>query len=145
MFACDTSDNPILRVLWNKKDTNYISAFSLEDNSIITVDLRRKSDRAAYFSGHQSYVSSLCWSPYSPYSMYSCDVKGNVHLPQYYFTVQCLSWSINGGEHEQPQSYTSNPCFTNIANIHSVHPHPRESVAAVITGNKVMIEPVQQN
>ena len=87
MFACDTSDNPILRVLWNKKDTDYISALSLEDNSIITVDLRRKSDRAAYFSGHQSYVSSLCWSPYSPYSMYSCDVKGNVHLPQYYFKV----------------------------------------------------------
>ena len=81
MLAGDTSDNPILRVLWNKEDNDYISAFSLEDKSVITVDLRGHLERVAYFNGHESYVSSFCWSPYSTYSMFSCDVMGNVHLP----------------------------------------------------------------
>lgn len=78
--ALSTGGNPTIRIQWNRLNTNYLAAMSLEDNAIIALDVRKPFHNSMYFKSHKSHINSFCWSPYSSNSMYSCDVSGEVLL-----------------------------------------------------------------
>ncbi|KAH3766356.1 WD40 repeat protein [Pelomyxa schiedti] len=56
---------PLLRLCWNKRDTNYMATFSLDSNKVVILDIRVPSVAAAELKGHSSTVNSISWAPHS--------------------------------------------------------------------------------
>lgn len=71
-------ENPLLRVMWNPNDNNYIAAFAVEDSHVFALDVRYLFNDTMVFKEHSSYVNMIRWSPYYSNSIFSCDVSGTV-------------------------------------------------------------------
>jgi WD repeat-containing protein 68 len=56
---------PLLRVAWNKLNTNVIAAIALDTVGVITFDIRRPSVALKELSHNDSCINSICWSPHT--------------------------------------------------------------------------------
>eukprot|EP00754_Rhynchopus_humris_P018736 Rhum_TRINITY_DN14613_c36_g1::Rhum_TRINITY_DN14613_c36_g1_i1::g.109208::m.109208/K11805/WDR68, HAN11; WD repeat-containing protein 68 len=62
----ETADcSPLLRVVWNRRDTNYLATVKLDSSEIIILDVRRPSVPVKMLSHYQSPVNSIGWAPHS--------------------------------------------------------------------------------
>lgn len=56
---------PLLRVGWNKHDSNYLSTFMLEYNGVVILDIRQPSAPICELMGHHGPINSTAWAPHS--------------------------------------------------------------------------------
>lgn len=64
LFDRDT-DDPFIRVAWNKTDPNQIAMISLYSSNIFIFDIRNTYTGLKELSYHQDRVNNLSWSPVS--------------------------------------------------------------------------------
>lgn len=57
--------SPLLRICWNKQDSNYLATFMLDGHKVVVLDIRVPSVPAAELRGHQTSVNSMTWAPHS--------------------------------------------------------------------------------
>jgi WD repeat-containing protein 68 len=60
-----TPTAPLLRVAWNKLNTNIIAAIALDSVGVITFDIRRPSTALKELVHNDSCINSICWSPHT--------------------------------------------------------------------------------
>eukprot|EP01105_Mastigella_eilhardi_P002557 TRINITY_DN1319_c0_g3_i1.p1 TRINITY_DN1319_c0_g3~~TRINITY_DN1319_c0_g3_i1.p1 ORF type:complete len:349 (+),score=97.67 TRINITY_DN1319_c0_g3_i1:46-1047(+) len=75
---------PLLRLSWNKQDTNYIATFAMNSTKVTILDTRYPATPVAELQGHTGTVNSLSWAPHS-----SC------HLCTGGEDKQALIWDIS--------------------------------------------------
>ncbi|OAF68297.1 hypothetical protein A3Q56_03962 [Intoshia linei] len=63
---------PLLRIYWNRFDSNYIATFSVASNEAILIDTRMTRRPIAELTNHQSCINGLAWAPRS--NNYLCSV-----------------------------------------------------------------------
>ena len=63
-------NQPLMRVEWNKIDSNVMSTFLMGSNQAILMDLRRPLMPLHVLKGHSKNVNSISWSPHC--SNYIC-------------------------------------------------------------------------
>jgi len=56
---------PMLRLAWNKIDTNYIACAAQDQSKVTIVDIRVPSMPVAELAAHSSPVNSVAWAPHS--------------------------------------------------------------------------------
>lgn len=56
---------PLLRLMWNRHDTNYLATFMMDQNGIMILDIRNPSVPVAELNGHTGPVNSIAWAPHS--------------------------------------------------------------------------------
>lgn len=62
----ETSDlTPLLRLAWNKQDTNYLATMMQDSNKAIIIDVRMPSMPAAELQGHNACLNAIAWAPHS--------------------------------------------------------------------------------
>jgi len=75
---------PLLRLMWNPNDANYIATILMDSNDVIIIDQRQNNVPLIELKGHDSAVNALYWSPHS--SKHICTVGDD---------CQTLIWDIN--------------------------------------------------
>eukprot|EP01059_Diplonema_ambulator_P035775 TRINITY_DN8580_c0_g1_i2.p1 TRINITY_DN8580_c0_g1~~TRINITY_DN8580_c0_g1_i2.p1 ORF type:complete len:372 (+),score=78.76 TRINITY_DN8580_c0_g1_i2:35-1117(+) len=55
---------PLLRIVWNKQDPNYLATIKVDGNEIIVLDVRVPSVPVTILN-HNAPVNSVCWAPHS--------------------------------------------------------------------------------
>eukprot|EP00126_Sphaerothecum_destruens_P007635 Sdes_comp19925_c0_seq4m12363 len=75
---------PLLRLCWNKQDSNYISTIGLDGCKTIILDIRVPSVPVAELGGHHAPVNSMAWAPHS--SCHICTAADD---------SQALIWDIS--------------------------------------------------
>jgi WD repeat-containing protein 68 len=56
---------PLLRLAWNKQDSNYIATFQSDASSVLILDIRVPAVPVAELSGHSGPLNSIAWAPHS--------------------------------------------------------------------------------
>jgi WD repeat-containing protein 68 len=57
---------PLLRLEWNKLNTNFIATFAADSHNINIVDIRRlPSQPMIELKGHSGFVNAISWAPHS--------------------------------------------------------------------------------
>lgn len=56
---------PLLRVGWNKHDSNYLATFALDSSDVVILDIRRPSSPVCELNGHHAPLNSIAWAPHS--------------------------------------------------------------------------------
>mmetsp|Transcript_22657 Transcript_22657/g.51053 ORF Transcript_22657/g.51053 Transcript_22657/m.51053 type:complete len:338 (-) Transcript_22657:128-1141(-) len=56
---------PLLRLAWNKQDTNYLATFMMDNTSVVILDIRVPSLPVAELQGHEQSVNAIAWAPHS--------------------------------------------------------------------------------
>jgi WD repeat-containing protein 68 len=56
---------PLLRLAWNKHDTNYCATFASENSHTVIIDIRMPAVPVADLSGHVACVNGVVWAPHS--------------------------------------------------------------------------------
>lgn len=61
------SDNnsPLLRLVWNKQDPNYLATLQMDGNQTFIIDIRQPSKPVSTLNNHQACVNALAWAPHS--------------------------------------------------------------------------------
>lgn len=75
---------PLLRVCWNKLDTNYLATIPMDSTKVIILDIRVPSMPVAELDGHMGAVNNCAWAPHSP-----------VHICSVGDDAQALIWDIS--------------------------------------------------
>lgn len=57
--------SPLLRLAWNKINTNHIATIAMDAVGVILIDIRRPSVALAALSNHESCVNHIAWAPHS--------------------------------------------------------------------------------
>jgi len=57
--------SPLLRLAWNKINTNHIATIAMDAIGVILIDIRRPSIALAALSYHDSCVNHVAWAPHS--------------------------------------------------------------------------------
>lgn len=57
--------SPLLRLAWNKSNTNHIATIAMDAPGVNLIDIRRPSVALAALSYHDSCVNSITWAPHS--------------------------------------------------------------------------------
>eukprot|EP01080_Neovahlkampfia_damariscottae_P006391 gene6391-10398_t len=57
--------DPLLRLSWNKQDTNYVATIYQDGSKIIILDIRVPSVPVVELDSHTAPVNSICWAPHS--------------------------------------------------------------------------------
>ena len=57
--------SPLLRLAWNKNNTNHIATIAMDAPGVNLIDIRRPSVALAALSFHDSCVNSIAWAPHS--------------------------------------------------------------------------------
>lgn len=59
---------PLVRIAWNRSNTNYFAAFAMNNNRILILD--RRSPKVPVFTihKHDNYINAVTWAPGIPYS-----------------------------------------------------------------------------
>lgn len=57
---------PLLRLEWNKKDSNVIATFTVDSKRAIILDIRMPSTPVAQLGGHTASINASAWAPHSP-------------------------------------------------------------------------------
>jgi len=55
----------LLRLAWNKQDSNYIATFGQDSPSVVILDIRVPSVPVADLCGHEAGVNAIAWAPHS--------------------------------------------------------------------------------
>eukprot|EP00842_Homolaphlyctis_polyrhiza_P000038 jgi/Hompol1/1034/HPOL_004214-RA len=64
--AVAAASNPgLLRLAWNKQDSNYLATFQQESGSVLILDVRSPAVPATELHGHGASVSCIGWAPHS--------------------------------------------------------------------------------
>lgn len=62
----ETADlTPLLRIMWNKQDPNYIATIHTEANKAIILDIRVPNTPVTELVGHNSVINGISWAPHS--------------------------------------------------------------------------------
>jgi len=56
---------PLLRLVWNKTDPNYLATIMTDSSKAVILDIRVPSIPAAELSGHTACLNALAWAPHS--------------------------------------------------------------------------------
>ncbi|KAL0224654.1 hypothetical protein RCL1_002566 [Eukaryota sp. TZLM3-RCL] len=56
---------PLLRLAWNKTDSNYLATITQDSAKTIILDVRMPALAVGELGGHSSHVNSICWAPHS--------------------------------------------------------------------------------
>jgi WD repeat-containing protein 68 len=56
---------PLLRLAWNRQDSNYLATFALDASKVVVLDIRVPSMPAAELAGHHLPVNAFSWAPHS--------------------------------------------------------------------------------
>lgn len=56
---------PLLRVSWNRLDSNYCATFAAESNQTLIIDIRMPACAVAQLGGHVASVNGAVWAPHS--------------------------------------------------------------------------------
>ena len=75
---------PLLRLAWNKQDTNYLVTMGMDSRDVIVLDVRLPSKPVALLSSHQSSLNAIEWAPHS--SCHVCSAGDD---------SQALIWDIS--------------------------------------------------
>lgn len=57
--------SPLLRIEWNKQDSNYLSAFVADSHRTIILDIRVPGKPVTELGGHTGCVNATAWAPHS--------------------------------------------------------------------------------
>eukprot|EP00442_Polarella_glacialis_P020264 CAMPEP_0115142006 /NCGR_PEP_ID=MMETSP0227-20121206/59892_1 /TAXON_ID=89957 /ORGANISM="Polarella glacialis, Strain CCMP 1383" /LENGTH=243 /DNA_ID=CAMNT_0002550509 /DNA_START=1 /DNA_END=732 /DNA_ORIENTATION=+ len=57
--------SPLLRLAWNKINTNHIATLAMDGVGVNLIDIRRPSVALAALAHHDSCVNSITWAPHS--------------------------------------------------------------------------------
>lgn len=57
--------SPLLRLAWNKINTNHIATMAMDGIGVILIDIRRPSVALTALTQHQSCVNHIAWAPHS--------------------------------------------------------------------------------
>lgn len=79
----DPNRNALLRLAWNKQDSNYLATFATDSVELIILDLRIPCTPVARLNSHRAFINGLAWAPHS-----SC------HLCTASEDRQALIWDI---------------------------------------------------
>ena len=65
----ETKDNqiPLLKLAWNKLDSNYFSIIGMEQNYALILDRRKPLQEICKLNNHKEPVNALAWAPQSQY------------------------------------------------------------------------------
>ena len=63
--ATSTESPPLLRLAWNKQDSNYIATFQVDSASVLILDVRVPAVPVAELSGHVGPINAIGWAPHS--------------------------------------------------------------------------------
>mmetsp|Transcript_10847 Transcript_10847/g.11269 ORF Transcript_10847/g.11269 Transcript_10847/m.11269 type:complete len:333 (+) Transcript_10847:27-1025(+) len=63
---------PLLRIAWNKIDTNYIATFQSCSNTAVILDIRMPSTPAIELQAHQGAINGIAWAPHSSSHLCTC-------------------------------------------------------------------------
>ena len=79
----DPTHTPLLRLAWNKQDTNYLATVAMDASEVIILDIRVPCTPVARLNNHRACVNGIAWAPHS-----SCHIctAGDDH--------QALIWDI---------------------------------------------------
>ena len=79
----DPTHTPLLRLAWNKQDTNYLATVAMDACEVIILDIRVPCTPVARLNNHRACVNGIAWAPHS-----SCHIctAGDDH--------QALIWDI---------------------------------------------------
>nr|KAJ3421073.1 ddb1 and cul4 associated factor 7 [Polyrhizophydium stewartii] len=55
----------LMRLAWNKLDTNYLATFQQDSNAVLILDVRVPAVPVTELHGHAANVSSIAWAPHS--------------------------------------------------------------------------------
>jgi len=75
---------PLLRVVWNKLDPNYIATVLCDSPVCIIIDIRVPSVPVQELSGHRAALNGVTWAPHS--SNHLCTVSDD---------LQALIWEVS--------------------------------------------------
>jgi WD repeat-containing protein 68 len=64
--------SPLVRLVWNKQDVNYVAAISTNSNNAIILDIRVPSTPVAVLQGHHAAINGVAWAPHSAYHICTC-------------------------------------------------------------------------
>eukprot|EP00762_Andalucia_godoyi_P001653 ANDGO_07029.mRNA.1 DDB1- and CUL4-associated factor 7 homolog len=56
---------PLLRLCWNKQDSNYLATVPMDSSRVIILDTRVPSIPVAELDGHTACVNAISWAPHS--------------------------------------------------------------------------------
>ena len=63
---------PLLRLAWNKQDSNYLATIQADSNKAIILDIRVPSVPVAELDGHRAAINGIAWAPHSAYHICTC-------------------------------------------------------------------------
>lgn len=61
----DPHHKALLRLAWNKQDSNYISAIAIDSTEVNIIDIRASSTPVGVLQNHQSQLNGISWAPHS--------------------------------------------------------------------------------
>ena len=76
--------SPLLRLSWNKQDSNYIATFQADSSSVLILDIRVPAVPVAELNGHVGPVNAIGWAPHSSGHLCSAGNDG-----------QALIWDVS--------------------------------------------------
>lgn len=71
--------SPLLRLAWNKQDTNYLATFVMDSSALVILDIRVPSIPVAELHGHDQSVNALAWAPHS--HCHICSAGDDAQVP----------------------------------------------------------------
>ena len=64
--------SPLLKIVWNKQDPNYLCTIQTEGKKTIILDVRVPSIPVVELYGHHSSINGAAWAPHSPNHICTC-------------------------------------------------------------------------
>ena len=62
----DNEDNsPLLRLAWNKEDSNYLATVAMDSNEVILLDIRYPCIPVSRLGKHEGPINGIAWAPHS--------------------------------------------------------------------------------
>ena len=105
---------PLLRLAWNKQDSNYIATMPLDSTEIIILDIRFPCTPLTQLNDHRGFVNDMAWAPHT--SCHICTAGDD---------SQALIWDISKQNHDSNklQSNKDEPLLSYQASgeINKVH------------------------
>ena len=59
------NSTPLLRLVWNKQDPNYVATLQMDHKEAIVLDIRVPSKPCCVLKNHNACVNALAWAPHS--------------------------------------------------------------------------------
>lgn len=66
MLFSTPDGNPLIKLAWNRMDSNYIALIEMDKKYITLVDRRHIGRPCSRLEHHSDYVNAICWAPHTP-------------------------------------------------------------------------------